>query len=143
MRADREIANDAASEDGPIAFFDGESGVCTRSVQFLLERDRDARMRFAPLQGDTAVQMLPAENVRDLDTMAFHEEGVLYFRSTALLRAVAFGGGVHGACARDALWIPAPLRDLVYRLIAKYRLKLGAKLSCRLLTPEEGRRFLP
>jgi predicted DCC family thiol-disulfide oxidoreductase YuxK len=41
------------------------------------------------------------------------------------------------------LWVPAPLRDGVYRVIARFRYKLfGKKDACRLPTPEERERFL-
>jgi hypothetical protein len=43
----------------PILFFDGECGVCTRTVRFLLHRDRRRRsLRFASLQGNTARELL-------------------------------------------------------------------------------------
>jgi predicted DCC family thiol-disulfide oxidoreductase YuxK len=53
-------------------------------------------------------------------------------------------GGVWAFLA--ALWwvIPRPLRDVGYRLVAKYRYRLfGKKETCRMPTAEERAMFLP
>ena len=46
--------------DATIVFHDRDCGLCRRSIVFLAERDRELRLRFAPLQGETARQFLPA-----------------------------------------------------------------------------------
>ncbi|MFN7143631.1 MAG: thiol-disulfide oxidoreductase DCC family protein, partial [Myxococcota bacterium] len=43
---------------GPIVLYDGLCGFCDASVQWLLKRDKDAKFRFAALQGETAAQIL-------------------------------------------------------------------------------------
>ena len=43
----------------PIIFFDGVCGMCNRFVDLMLRADRKAIFRFAPLQGQTAQQLLP------------------------------------------------------------------------------------
>jgi predicted DCC family thiol-disulfide oxidoreductase YuxK len=46
--------------------------------------------------------------------------------------------------ARIGHFIPRPIRDAVYRLIASTRYRVwGKRDSCRLPTPEEKQRFLP
>jgi predicted DCC family thiol-disulfide oxidoreductase YuxK len=41
-----------------VVFYDGVCGLCDRSVQFLLARDRERVLHFAPLQGSTAAAVL-------------------------------------------------------------------------------------
>ncbi len=54
-----------ATEKQPILFFDGVCGLCNRTVDFVLQEDRDRRFLFAPLQGETfkgKAGFLPATN---------------------------------------------------------------------------------
>ena len=41
-----------------VLFYDGVCGLCDRSVQFLLARDRERVLHYAPLQGPTAAAVL-------------------------------------------------------------------------------------
>lgn len=41
-----------------VVFYDAVCGLCDRSVQFLLARDRERVLHFAPLQGPTAAAVL-------------------------------------------------------------------------------------
>lgn len=145
----REVSERAAGSSaefargtGPIAFYDGECGVCNWAVQFLSRRDAHARLSFAALQGETARALMPAELVRDLDTMALMEGERLSLRSTAVLRAILLTGGFVGLVARLGLLVPRPLRDAAYRLFARNRQRVGVS-ACRLLSLRERERFLP
>lgn len=133
-----------ANQPPRIVFFDGVCGLCDRSVTFLLARDRAHRLSFAPLQGETAACLLP-ERLRTppFDTLVFLSEGAIYERSSAVLRVgLALGGGWR--TLRAFLWIPAFLRDVVYRLVASHRYQIfGKSEACRLPSPEERRYFLP
>ena len=133
-----------------IFFFDGECGLCDRSVRFLMRRDRRQRLHYAPLQGELAAEVLPRNGVdpTSLDTACFlmdvdtaEERAVV--RSTAVLEVLAALGGLWGL-VRPFLIIPRPLRDPVYDFVAKRRLRIGGKKSeCPLMTPEQRARILP
>ena len=43
---------------GAVVLFDGVCSLCNGAVQFLLDHERDASMRFAPLQSDVAERLL-------------------------------------------------------------------------------------
>lgn len=126
-----------------VVFFDGICGMCNSTVDFLMARDPEGRLSFAPLQGETAEKVVPSEVRKNLDTFVFLEAGELYFRTTALVRILWVLGGFWG-CVGWLLWlIPAPVRNLGYRLVAKIRYRIaGKKESCRMPTPEERARFL-
>lgn len=127
----------------PILFFDGVCGLCNRFVDFSLNHDPAGRVLFAPLQGSTAAGLLPKEDTENVDTVVFHEEGRLYRRSSAVVKLLSRIGGGWNVLSW-LLWIvPKPLRDLGYRITAKYRYRIfGRKDSCRLPTPEERERLL-
>ncbi len=127
----------------PVFFFDGECGLCDRSVAFLLARDHRSRLRFTPLQGETAAAVLPPENVRDLDSVVLWDGAGRHMRSTASIRGLAHLGWPWKV-ALVLLVIPAPLRDAAYRFVARNRIRwFGGAEACRLVTPEERARFLP
>jgi len=131
------------ASDACIVFFDGVCGLCNHTVNFLMARDRRRRLKFAPLQGSTAEQLVPAEVRSNLDTFVFSDRGRLYYRSTALSRILMEIGGVWEILG-GLLWlIPWPLRDLGYRIVSKLRYRLlGKHESCRLPTPDERAMFL-
>jgi predicted DCC family thiol-disulfide oxidoreductase YuxK len=127
----------------PIVFFDGVCGLCNRSVDLLLRWDAKGVLRFAPLQGATAQAMLPAEQVRDLDSLVLKDAKGIHRRSeAALLSLEHLGGGWRGIRLLRAL--PSGLRDAIYGLVARHRYRwFGKRTSCRLPTATERERFLP
>ncbi|MEZ6128753.1 MAG: DCC1-like thiol-disulfide oxidoreductase family protein [Planctomycetaceae bacterium] len=126
-----------------IVFFDGVCGLCNQTVNFLLARDRQRRLKFAPLQGPTAEQLVPADVRTNLNTFVFYHQNRLYYRTTALSRILWRLGGFWKT-AGALLWlIPWPLRDVGYRIVSKVRYRLfGKHETCRLPTPEERAQFL-
>jgi len=127
-----------------IVFFDGVCNLCNSSVQFILKRDRKKRFLFGSLQGKTGQEYLRKYH---LPTDVYHsfmliEGNVLYTRSTAVLRMLKhLGRGWQ--LLYVFIYVPQPIRDGVYKLIASNRYKLfGKKDSCRLPTPEEKESFL-
>lgn len=126
-----------------IVLFDGVCGLCNHTVDFLLQRDKRGRLRFAPLQGKTAAQLIPQDVRNRLDTMVYVRHDQLYYRSAAIARMLRDLGGIWGIVG-FALWlIPAPLRDIGYRCVSALRYRLfGKHESCRMPTPDERSRFL-
>lgn len=127
-----------------ILFFDGVCGLCNRAVDFVLTRDKDGTVKFAPLQGDTARQLLTPEDLADLNTMVLWVGGKTYRKSAAAVRILwrlHWGWQATGT----VLWlIPLPLRNLGYTLIAKNRYRFfGKNETCRMPSAAERLRFLP
>ena len=130
-------------DDAPVLFFDGVCGLCSRTVDFAIRNDRSQTIRFAPLQGETASQLLPPELLERLDTVVFRKDGRTYSRSAAIVRLLNEFGGVWKIAAWLLWLIPGPLRNLGYRLVAKFRYRVfGKHETCRLPTPDERSRFL-
>jgi predicted DCC family thiol-disulfide oxidoreductase YuxK len=127
-----------------ILYFDGVCGLCNRSVDFVLTRDREQKFLFAPLQGETAAENLSAEELADLHSLVLQTPFGRYRRSAAVVRILWKLGGLW-AFLGTLLWIvPLPLRNLGYRAVSTTRYSLfGKKDSCRIPTAEERDRFLP
>ncbi len=128
----------------PLVLYDGVCGLCSKSVRFLIRRDRDRRLMFAPLQGAAAAALraryprIPAS----LDSVVLIDGGEVYLRSKAFLRVSRFltRPWRWGWYLR---WMPAFLLDLGYLVIARLRYRIwGKKESCDLPAPEERARFL-
>jgi len=126
-----------------IVFFDGVCGLCNHAINFLMARDKHRRLRFAPLQGPTAEELVPSNVREQLSTFVFADKGRLFYRSTAFARILMRIGGIWKILG-GLLWlIPWPLRDVGYRLVSKVRYRLfGKHESCLLPTPEERALFL-
>ena len=133
----------SANADHPTVFFDGVCGLCNHSVNWLLARDPERRLRFAPLQGTTAAQTLDAEIRNRLDTIVFVRDCETYTRTAAVSRILMTLGG-RWRVLGGLLWIvPSPIRDLGYRIVSRLRYRMfGKHESCRLPTPQERAVFL-
>ena len=128
----------------PVLFFDGECGLCNRSVRWLFRHDRRRVLKFAPLQGDVAARTIgPLPNdIREWSIVLWDNEGV-HYESDAALRAVAAVGGLW-RLAGGLLLVPRVIRDGVYRFVARNRIRwFGRVASCELLSPEDRARLLP
>ncbi len=132
-----------------LVLFDGVCGFCDRSVRWLIERDSQARPRFAPLQGETAAALRARhpQIPETLETMVYVERDGgaerVHLRSEAVLRICAELGRPWRALSW-ALWLPRWLTDLAYRLLARVRYRVFGKLdACALPGPGERGRFLP
>jgi predicted DCC family thiol-disulfide oxidoreductase YuxK len=128
-------------------FYDGGCGLCHGAVRFLARRDRAGRFRFAPLGGETFVALVPPAARRRLpdSLVLMAEDGGLYVRSAAVLRALREVGGGWALAARAGSLVPAGARDAVYDAVARVRRRLFARprQSCPVLPPDLAKRFDP
>ena len=130
----------------PVLVYDGVCLLCSRSVRFVLEHDREARYRFAPMQSEKGRQLLQAHGL-DPDSplsMLLVEDGHGYTDTIAIARLL------RGLPQRRWRWlsmimlsVPSPIRDAVYRFVARHRYKLfGRSAQCLVPTPEQRARFI-
>jgi len=126
-----------------IVLFDGVCGLCSHTVDYLLRHDPHGRLRFAPLQGTTADELVPKDVQGRLDTMVYSRQGILYYRSAAVVRMLRDLGGLQTALGTLLWLVPGPLRDFGYRCVSTVRYRLfGKHETCRMPTLEERSRFL-
>ena len=132
-----------------IIFYDGECGLCTNSVKFLMEADTAGILKYAPLQGEMASNKLPEElrNSSDLSTIVYYiddgKNSMQQIKSNAVLKALTDIGGFWRPFGWLGRVVPLFLRDRIYGLIAANRLRIFPKGACALPTAEERSRLLP
>jgi predicted DCC family thiol-disulfide oxidoreductase YuxK len=132
-----------------VLLYDASCGLCARSVQFILARDRRGALRFAPLNGPFGRAVAARHpQVRDRDSMIWVEpagEGAterIFTGSAAALRVAWYLGGVWRLAAALRV-VPPRLRDAAYRLVARHRHRLCRRPARSLApTPEQRARFL-
>jgi len=133
---------------GPIVLYDGLCGLCNAWVIVLVEADRRARLRFAPLQGAFGAEVLarhPA--LAAVDSLVLVEDPGspterVFVRSTGALRITRWLSGVWRLFYVLTL-VPRPLRDWWYDHVAEHRTeRWGTSATCP-VPPEDVRwRFL-
>ncbi|MBX3225204.1 MAG: DUF393 domain-containing protein [Labilithrix sp.] len=142
--------------DGPVLLFDGLCNLCNGAVHFVLDHERSASLRFAPLQSDLARALVEnafgpdeasallggATGQGALDSMVLVDGPRGFTRSTAALHVVR-----HLAAPYRWLFalivVPRPLRDVVYGWIGRNRYRwFGKTETCRVPTPALRARFL-
>jgi len=133
----------------PIILFDGQCGLCARSVRFIAARDRTGTFRFAPLYGPTAAHECarlgvtpPTPPDGDPGTMILIDGNRALTRSDAAL-AVASRLTLPWRLLAALRIVPRPLRDSIYRWVARNRYRwFGSSGSCPSPTPELRSRLL-
>ncbi len=129
---------------GAIVLFDGVCNFCNASVNFVIERDKAGYFKFAPLQSEIGEELVAKHGIdgSDTDSVIVVENDRAYTHSSGALRI---------AKQLDGMWswtyafiiVPKPIRDLAYKLFAKYRYRLfGRQDACMMPTPEIRARFL-
>ena len=129
---------------GPIVLYDGECGLCHRSVKFLLKRD-GSRLWYAPLQGETAAKLrvLHPQIPRTLESVVLVDGGKAYLRSKAILHVTKYLPRPW-RWAYHFRWLPALLLDLAYAVIARIRYRVWGKFdACTIPTTEQRAHMLP
>ena len=128
----------------PIIFFDGVCGMCNKLVDLILRIDRREKFLFAPIQGETAKELLPVppDDPEEWSMLYLDERG-LHDQSDASLEVSRRLGGVWWLLS-IVRFVPRFLRDPAYRVIVRNRYRwFGRRDACRIPTPEERERFLP
>jgi predicted DCC family thiol-disulfide oxidoreductase YuxK len=133
----------------PILLYDGTCGFCAESVQFVLERDPDGTLQFAALDSATGRDILARHpEVRGFDSVLFVEPADgrnperIFAHSSAALRVADYLGS-SWRWVHLARFVPSPIRDAIYRLIARHRHRLSRNGPvCVIPSAQERARFL-
>nr|WP_269847036.1 DCC1-like thiol-disulfide oxidoreductase family protein [Paenibacillus sonchi] len=123
---------------------DGVCHLCQGLVRFIIPRDPQGRILFAPLQSEISRKLMNDSGLvpGQLSTVVLLENGVCYTESAAVLR-IARRLRFPWPAAYLFIIIPRPLRDALYRLVARNRYRwFGRDEQCMVPTPEIRKRFL-
>jgi predicted DCC family thiol-disulfide oxidoreductase YuxK len=152
---DPDRGNSATNQLGDrlLVIYDGYCGLCNASIHWLLRRDRDDRLRFAPSNNPALAPLLAAYPVAPDSSGApgsvlvvrlpFSAHPQVFVRSRAILAALRVLPFPWPAVAILLGLVPALLADPVYRLIARWRYRFWGRLEiCPLPTPDQQSHFL-
>jgi predicted DCC family thiol-disulfide oxidoreductase YuxK len=137
-----------------LVIFDGECGLCNSAVRWFLRHDQFDRLRFvasnspkvsgllthfgfdaATAVGNSGTILVAQALDTPAERMLTRSDAVV-----ALLGQLPLPWPGFGAILRI---VPRPLRDLCYRLVARWRYRIWGRLdSCPIPTAEERSRFL-
>ncbi|UOG73702.1 thiol-disulfide oxidoreductase DCC family protein [Hymenobacter tibetensis] len=135
----------ASSAAAAVILFDGVCNLCNGFVQFVIKRDPASYFQFTSLQSEAGRKLLAAHGlppVLEPETVMLVEHGQVYTHSTAALRIVR-RLQAPWAWAYVGMAVPRPLRDWVYRFVARHRYQwFGHQDACMLPTPALKQRFL-
>ena len=115
-----------------IVFYDGSCGLCHGFVRFVL--------RYGPAD----IQFAPQANPRAGTVMVRLDNGLELIRSDAVFAVIDRFGGRWRWLVQILRWIPRPLRDPIYDLIARVRNRISKapEQSCPIVPPELRGRFI-
>lgn len=140
-----------ADSDGALLLFDGTCGFCAANVQFVLRHERDRRtLHFASLDSATgrAIRSRHA-GLDNVDSVIWYDPATptrgerVLVRSAAVLRVLAYLGGVWRPLGWLGAIVPRAIRDRVYDFVARHRHRLTrGGPACLLPTPEQRIRFI-
>jgi predicted DCC family thiol-disulfide oxidoreductase YuxK len=129
---------------GAIVLFDGVCNFCNGTVNYIIAHDAAGYFKFTPLQSEAGEELVRKYGIdtAETDSVILIEDERSYLHSTAALRIAKQLDGI-ASWAQAFIIVPRPIRDLLYKLFAKYRYKLfGRQDTCMIPTPEIKARFL-
>ena len=141
----REIADDCHA----VLVFDGVCVLCSGWVRFLLRHDHAGRYAFASMQGDRGRALLRAHGLDPDDPLSLllleydRADGARVSVDSDAVRRVLAGMGGLWRLAHLIAILPRPLRDSLYRMLARNRYRLfGRHEACMVPEPAQAHRFL-
>ena len=129
----------------PIVVFDGDCVLCSANARFILRRDRRRRFRLATMQGQAGAALMARFGIDPLDPETFIlVEGERVRRNSDAALAIAEGLGWPWRALGVLRIVSRPVRDAVYRLVARNRYRwFGRRERCFVPTAEQADRILP
>lgn len=126
-----------------VLFYDGDCGFCNRSVQFILDHERQDDIYFCALQSTKAQEFLKpfVQDILGENTMMLWEGGILYKKSDAALKVTSHLRNPW-RMMRVFKYVPKIIRDSVYDWIAANRKRILKNAHCILPNEERKKRFL-
>lgn len=127
----------------PIVLFDGECGMCSSFVRFVLSYSTDPSIIFISLQSEGGCELLAQHGLdpSKTDSIVFLAKGKVYVYSSAILE-IARSFRFPWTAIRFMKVVPRVIRDFGYRLVARYRKRLRPlSTGCLILSPEDRNRI--
>jgi predicted DCC family thiol-disulfide oxidoreductase YuxK len=130
--------------DKPLIVFDGLCVLCSANARFVLTHDRRRHFRLTTAQGPVGEALYRQYGLAngDYETMLVLDRGRLLTESDGAI-AIARGLGWPWRAAAAARIVPKPLRNRLYRLVARNRYRwFGRRGTCWVPGPADADRIL-
>ncbi len=119
--------------------FDGQCGLCSKTVHFLFRNEMTATFVFTPIQSEAGLILAKAAGLNPNDPSSFalfDESGTPRFKSAAAFFALGYCRQPWRAIAAVCRILPQRLCDAVYDYVARRRLSFFGKTDVCALAPE-------
>ncbi len=124
------------TESKNIIFFDGECNLCDHFINFIFKRDKLRQLFYAPLQGSTAKSLLKNEDLKNLKSIIFLRENVLFKESKAIAEIMSL---IYPKTTKIFRFLPESFYDIFYRWVSAKRYKFWGRKS-HLYSPVEAQK---
>jgi predicted DCC family thiol-disulfide oxidoreductase YuxK len=132
----------AFDDSRPLFVFDGTCALCSGGASWLMRLDRAAHIAFTTTESPVGAALYRHFGADRDGTYLFLVAGRAYGLSEGYFRLCEELGGPWRLLKALRL-VPRPVRDGVYRLVARNRYRwFGRRGHCALLTPEQCERLL-
>lgn len=137
----RNMGRNSTTPPAPVVFFDGDCGLCHRSVRFVLRHERDRLLKFASLNSPYAVKTLAEHGPAEAPpgTMVVLADDRVFVRSEA---ALFIAGHLNAPWNWLRIFRPVPLgwRDALYDFVARRRHRWFARPDTACPMPDAATR---
>ena len=117
-------------KDTNVLLLDGDCGLCHRLAIFMKKNlDVMKKIKFQPIESSSSKELIQSfpKKQQNMDTVYLCMNGKSYTRSSAAIRCLLFLKW-YWKIWFPLIWIvPLPLRNFVYKIIAKYRHRIFSK----------------
>ena len=138
------LANTPSAAGNIFTVMDAECSLCAKGAGWIARNDRACEFRIMPAQSEPGRSLLVHYDLDPDDPASwlYIEDGKAFASLDALIQVGLRLGGIWKALIILRL-IPSPLRDWMYRLIARNRYRLyGHTELCALPDPEIRKRLV-
>ena len=128
----------------PIILFDGVCNFCNRTINIILKYDKVAHFQFAASQSNAAIDIMQAFKIEQIAiaSVILIDQEKVYTKTDAVIQIAAHLKGWPRLFS-IIRFIPKPIRDFGYDLIAKNRYAIfGKRETCRIPDESIRNRFL-
>lgn len=141
-RADPQVP--AFPDEHPLIVFDGDCVMCSANARFVLGRDRNGRFRLTTAQSPLGAALYRHFGLRadEEGTILVLDRGRVLTESEAAI-AIPAGLGWPWRIVAALRVVPRPLRDSVYRWVARNRFRwFGRRRTCWVPAPADSDRIV-
>lgn len=125
-----------------IIFYDSECGFCEFWVSLIVNDDYEEAFLFAPLKYIHNFINLHSTEQPPNNTLILLIENQIFIRSAAVFEIALRLRPFRWRILSFFRFVPRPLTDFVYRIIAKIRRYIPVKTFCKNLTETQKKRFI-